>query len=97
MIHLHDDGSYDINLDYFDFSNIDRQYTSAFERQLGIKPRSEDPVLENHQDLAASVQQVLELAVCNLVKNILSRYPQLWTLQSRKLILPVIVFRFLLI
>ena len=54
-------GSYTLDHAYFDFSQPDRMYTEALPGLLGLPPRErESAILEVHQDLARSLQFVLE-------------------------------------
>jgi len=76
MIKLNGDGSFEVNTRYFDFSNRDRHYRDAFADEIGVPPRtSKDPMLKDHEDLAASIQQVLEMAVINILKVALDEFP----------------------
>lgn len=76
MVALHDDGSFELNLDYFDFSREDRHYSPRFEREMDAHPRRPtDHITEQHQDLAASVQIVLERAIQNILKSLLREHP----------------------
>ena len=73
---LEDDGTFRLNLDFFNFCDIERHYRDRLIQHLGVAPRaSRDPLTQEHCDLAASVQQALELAVSNLLRAMLRRYP----------------------
>lgn len=76
MICLQGDGSYYLNQKYFKFSNRERHYTDAFIECVGIPPRlSKDPVTQEHKDLAASVQKVLEVAIHSMLRALLNQHP----------------------
>jgi carbamoyltransferase len=76
ILHLHKDGSFRLAQRYFDWRNPERHYTPALIRHLGVKPRSKgNPVLPEHEDLAASLQRALEAALRNLLVGISREYP----------------------
>jgi carbamoyltransferase len=73
---LADDGTFRLNLDFFNFCDIERHYRDRLIDHLGVPPRTaKDPMTQAHCDLAASVQQALEMAVSNLLGAMLKRYP----------------------
>jgi carbamoyltransferase len=73
---LEEDGTFRLNLDYFNFCGVERHYRDRLITHLGVPPRSaSDPMTQEHCDLAASVQLALEEAVCNLMRAMLVRYP----------------------
>lgn len=73
VIRIFSDGSYQLNLDYFDFHFGERMTNKKFETLFG-KPRGkDDPVTEYHEDLAASLQAVTEEVI---LKMCLSLYQE---------------------
>jgi carbamoyltransferase len=55
------DGSVELDLDYFDFLDGERMYSSALATLLGLQPRQAgQELLQAHSDLARSAQIVLE-------------------------------------
>lgn len=77
LIELHADGSFRLNLDYFDyctgFSMINRRFADLF----GGPPRApESPLRQRDMDLAASVQVVVEKAMLNLVQAVVAQTGQ---------------------
>ena len=75
ILRLAEDGSFSLNLKLFDFCSRQRHYAPTLVRHLGIPPRRPDqPVTEAYQDLAASVQQALELAIANLLKPLIREF-----------------------
>ena len=73
---LEDDGTFRLNLDFFNFCDTERHYRDRLIDHLGVAPRTgRDAMTQAHCDLAASVQQALELAVRNLLRAMLRRYP----------------------
>jgi carbamoyltransferase len=75
ILKLSDDGSFAVNERFFDFCSRERHYAPRLIEHLGIPPRrSSDPVTEQHHDLAASVQQVLELAIANMLRALIAEH-----------------------
>src|SRR3954467_6358013 len=66
ILQLRQDGAFAINQRVFDFCSRQRHYLPSLVEHLGIAPREPGgPITEQHQDLAASVQRTLELALAN--------------------------------
>lgn len=77
MITLFKDGSFQLNLKYFNFTSDSGMFTKEFVKLLGHPQRkSEGPILEFHKDLAASIQAVTEEAVINLARAVKSATDQ---------------------
>jgi carbamoyltransferase len=75
ILRLHDDGAFSLNERFFDFCSRERHYHPALVAHLGMPPRSPDqPVGEQHCDLAASVQQALEIAIGGLLPPLMREY-----------------------
>ncbi len=69
LINLRDDGSFSLNLEYFEFILGQRMVGKGFERLFGGPARSaETPLTQRECDLAASVQKVTEEAVLGLAR-----------------------------
>jgi len=67
LIQLKQDGSFALNLEYFEFLRGERMVGDSFERLFGASIRDPESNLEQrHCDLAASVQKVTEDAVLGL-------------------------------
>jgi carbamoyltransferase len=67
LINLKPDGSFSLNMKYFEFLRGRRMVGEAFERLFGGPVRHSESALEQrHCDLAASVQKVTEEVVCAL-------------------------------
>ncbi len=76
IIVLHKDGAFHLKQRFFSFNREDRHYSKHFVKTIGIQPRTQDdPVLQEHKDIAASIQKVLELALINMLKALLKKYP----------------------
>ncbi len=70
LLSLHDDGSFRLNLDYFDFLRRDRMTNDRFHRAFGGPPRGPDePVTARHCDLARSIQAVTEETMLRLARR----------------------------
>jgi carbamoyltransferase len=67
LIDLKQDGSFRLNLDYFDYCTGLRMTNHKFAELFGGPPRTPEELLtQHHMDLAASVQAVLEEAVLRM-------------------------------
>ncbi len=74
LIDLKQDGSFQMNLAYFDYVGGLRMTNERFHRLFGGPPRDpEAPLTERHMDLAASVQAVTEDAVIGLARALAER------------------------
>lgn len=70
LVSLHDDGSFRLNLDYFDFLRRDRMTNDRFHRLFGGPPRRPDePVTARHCDIARSIQSVTEEIMLRLARR----------------------------
>jgi carbamoyltransferase len=77
LIDLHEDGSFALNLDYFDYCTGLTMVNRRFESLFGTPPRKPDELLEQrHMDLAASIQVVTEMAIRKLAKNLAGTFGQ---------------------
>ena len=71
LIDLKDDGSFRLNLDYFDYCTGLRMTNAKFDALFGGPPRrSESLVTQREMDLAASVQAVTEEVVLRLTRGL---------------------------
>ncbi len=69
LVHLKPDGSFELNLEYFEFLRGEQMIGTAFERLFRLPRRSAESRIEQvHCDLAASIQAVTEEAVLNLAR-----------------------------
>ncbi len=69
LIELKEDGSFRLDLSYFDYCTGLRMTGERFHDLFGGPPRQpEEPLSQRHMDLAASVQSVLEEAVLRLTR-----------------------------
>lgn len=70
LIDLRDDGSYRLNLDYFNYETGSTMTSKAFHDLFGRAPWPQDaPPDQMCMDLASSIQKVTEEAVLNIVRH----------------------------
>jgi len=73
LIDLHDDGSFRLNLDYFNFHVGLTMTNERFHRLFGGPPRKpESPLTQREMDLARSIQDVTEQVVERVVRHAVS-------------------------
>lgn len=71
VIELRQDGSLRLNLEYFDYCRGLTMTSETFHERFGGPPREPDHVLDQrHMDLAASVQNVCEMAVLRTARHV---------------------------
>ncbi len=76
LIRREEGGQYSLNLEYFDFLRRDRMYSDRFIELFGAPPRPrESELLAFHQDVARSLQWVLEEILLEKVTYLHSRVP----------------------
>jgi len=70
LIDLKEDGSFSLNMDYFDYCTGLRMTSERFHRLFGGEPRKpESELTQREMDLARSVQEVTELAVLRIARH----------------------------
>ncbi len=71
LIDLKDDGTFRLNLDYFNYCTGLTMTNARFDALFGGPPRKpEDPLDQRHMDLAASIQAVTEEVVLRLTRTL---------------------------
>jgi carbamoyltransferase len=71
LIDVKEDGSFRLDLSYFDYCTGLRMTSDKFHGLFGGPPRKPDePLTQRHMDLAASVQRVLEETVLRLTRTL---------------------------
>ena len=71
LISLEDDGSFAVNLDYFDYAGGLRMTGEKFAALFGGPPRKpESPLTQREMDLARSVQEVTEEVVLRMARHV---------------------------
>ncbi|MCA9129240.1 MAG: carbamoyltransferase [Planctomycetales bacterium] len=74
LVHIADDGSYRLNMDYFGYCHTLRMTNRKLEKLVGVPRRLPDtPVRSIDMDLAASIQQVTEEIVLGLAQHVYAR------------------------
>ena len=71
LIDIKDDGSFRLNMEYFDYCTNLKMTNAKFDKLFGGPPRKpESQVTQKEMDMAASIQSVIEEVVINLAKSI---------------------------
>jgi carbamoyltransferase len=71
LIHINDDGSFQLDMSYFDYCTGLTMTNSRFNALFGGAPRiSESPLTQREMDIAASIQMVTEEVVIKMVRDI---------------------------
>ncbi|MCB1130079.1 MAG: carbamoyltransferase [Verrucomicrobiae bacterium] len=70
MLDLREDGSFRLNMDYFEYCHSDVMTGRNFERFFGIpRRRPESPLTREHMDIAASIQAVTVEIMLRMVRH----------------------------
>ena len=71
LLDVKDDGTFRLDMKYFDFATGLTMTNAHFDALLGGPPRrAESPLLQRHMDLARSIQQVTEDVVLRLARTV---------------------------
>ena len=71
LINLNDDGSFTLNLEYFDFCTGKSMTNRAFDELFEGQPRkSESALSQRDMDIASSIQKVTEDIVCRIGRHV---------------------------
>lgn len=71
LISLREDGSFKLNLKYFNFSSTEKMFTNHLSLLFNTPPRTPETHIEQvYMDIAASTQVVLNEAILNITKHI---------------------------
>jgi carbamoyltransferase len=77
LVDVKEDGSFRLNMDYFDYCTGFTMTNSKFDGLFGGSARqSDDPLTQKHMDLAASIQAVTEEIIIKMTRNIASQTGQ---------------------
>jgi carbamoyltransferase len=77
LIDLKDDGSFRLDMSYFDYATGLRMTNDAFAELFGGPPRNpQEPLTRRHMDIAASIQSVLEEAMVRIARDLAARTGQ---------------------
>jgi carbamoyltransferase len=75
ILQISGDGAFRLNQRFFDFCSTQRHYAPTLINHLGIPPRPPGGEMrEEYQDLAASVQQALEISVAKLLAPLIREH-----------------------
>jgi carbamoyltransferase len=75
LIDVKEDGSFQLNMDYFGYTTTMKMTNRKFNRLFGSVPRRKGEELSAfHMDMAASIQQVTEEILLRMVKNLKARF-----------------------
>ena len=69
LVHLHDDGSFELDLSHFGFLGGRRMTNRRFHDQFGPDRAPEAPITQRDCDLARSVQEVVEEIVLRMARH----------------------------
>lgn len=76
LVAVNDDGSFDLNMAYFDYAVGDRMTNSKFDQLFNGPARTDDsPVTQKEMDLARSIQVVTEEIVLKIVRHLHTLVP----------------------
>jgi len=71
LLHYKSDGSFQLNLDYFSYHySLKNIYTKKFEELFGTKNSKPEEIIPYYADIAASIQEVLEEILLQIVEHI---------------------------
>ena len=74
LIDLKDDGSFRLDMSYFDYATGLRMTNDAFSQLFGGPPRDpKEPLTQRHMDIAASIQAVLDEAMLRIARDLAAR------------------------
>tara|TARA_B110000977_G_scaffold123703_1_gene158611 strand:- start:21979 stop:23772 length:1794 start_codon:yes stop_codon:yes gene_type:complete len=69
LIDLKADGSFRLNLDFFDYTHSNKMFNHKLEKLFNTKKRKEEGTIEQvHKDIAASIQSAVEIIVLKIAK-----------------------------
>ena len=69
LIDIKDDGSFRLNLDFFDYTHSNKMFNNKLEELFNTKRRKQEGTIEQvHKDIAASIQSAVEIIVLKIAK-----------------------------
>lgn len=76
LIDVKEDGTFRLNMEYFDYATGLKMTNNKFSRLFGQKPRNakKELITEFHMDIASSIQSVTEEIVLRLAKSLAKEY-----------------------
>ncbi len=71
LIHLNEDGSYSLNMDYFDYGHKMKMSGEKLEKLLGRPARTPETKMDQfHMDVASSLQKALEISLLHVTSHL---------------------------
>ncbi|TKW60574.1 MAG: hypothetical protein DI628_06635 [Blastochloris viridis] len=78
LIHVKPDGSFRLNMDYFDFTAEETLTNSRFHKLFGGAPRRRGTTpTQREMDLAASIQKVIEDVILRMTRALAAEFPDI--------------------
>jgi carbamoyltransferase len=75
LIVIKEDGSFRLNMKYFDYCTDLKMTNKHFSKLFGLAPRqSESDMTQDYMDMAASIQKVTEEIIIKLIKSLVKEY-----------------------
>ena len=75
LVDIHDDGSFHLNMEYFNYCTGLTMTNRRFDRLFGRKPRPpEEDITQSDMDIAASIQLITEEIVLKLARHLRQEY-----------------------
>lgn len=76
LIDVKEDGSFRLDMKYFDYCTDLKMTSKYFHKLFGGPPRrpEEDPLTQKHMDLAASLQEVIEIILLKMTQSLAKEY-----------------------
>jgi len=69
LIDLKNDGSFRLNLEFFDYTHSNKMFNQKLEKLFNAKQRKQEGIIEEiHKDIAASIQSAIEVIVLKIAK-----------------------------
>lgn len=70
VIHILEDGSFNLNLQYFSFREGFQMWSNKFEHLFGQSRKPHDPITQRHKNIAASIQKKMEEIYLKIANHI---------------------------
>ena len=70
IVDVKEDGSFQLNQEYFDFSSLSNMTTPVFTQHFGSARAQNDTLTQQHTDIAASIQSVTEEVLLRIARNV---------------------------
>jgi len=70
FIEIKEDGSYDLDQDYFAYRHSKRMYSNKFVNLLGEPRQKDEKLTQRHKDIAATMQELLEEVILKQLEHL---------------------------